>query len=838
MPKLNVDLIVDDQGSVVVKNFGANVLQMAAGFATGQLALDLLNRSLGLFREEVFAGLKAVEDYNLKVASMTAFITTFSETAAQGDLAGGFREANEYAQALVSRVELLDAKTIASGQDLQVLVETMAMNGVILDINNKKQEEGFVNIATALKLVTAGQNQDIQMRQEINALLQGQIRATDRLPKLLQAIDPHLAKHLEQWKQEGTLIENVGALLKGFGASGDLVSATWAAIGSSMETIHNRVMRGGMLPMYEDLLAIAKQANEAFIDQNGNLTEMGRIVQGSIAVAWLDIKNTVEIVGDLIRPFEPLLSAVGKTTMFIADGWGMLLALLTPLAETIGDIGQAMSNVGEGINRLRLGDLSGAKKSFAEAGKDLGEVLSASVQDELDKRLKALEEYEDAKNIGISAPSGAVKVPKIGAPQSKEQLEEAEKAAREQERITRDLTDKINKMTMEQYEYKRWALGQEILDLQQKAGKELALQAATISQYGNARELGLIREVAAEDRKQLQSRLTEYQKFYADLNKEIQDHLQKEMAALKTLGDLYQQQSDLRRSTEGLIVGLGGAGRSDLEQYRLTRDELEQQLQIAKMLTGQDQIAALEQYKQAVSSLAQEFKQGVGNLGGEEIAARAIRDIQAAYELQQQAMRGLEADTNQQITTNRTWGRELEAEARQAALHIDSLKEVIVQLDEQMRAMDQVLAITADDRASSIINEIRREVEMLHDKTITITTVYQAVGGGAGGSSGGGEVPVLDSYAIGTGYVPETGPYYLHRGESVNTAAETMALSAGGGKYQVGGGGGMTVQGGITLVLPEGTTVDQIPAVLQDDNWWRMVTREKIAPQMEALRHG
>lgn len=321
---INIDIKVDDAGAVsTVRKFGNEVEtagnkgtrslgafraeSTGAGITLGSLAKQAVVATTAYFGftaavqgvfNEFKRGLSSVEDFNVKVASSAAFIATFSERSKSGDLVGGFREANVYAGQLNAKLEMIDTQTIASGKDLQVMNETMLQYGVMLDINNQKQVQGFTNIATALKLVTQGQNQDIQMRQEINALLMGQVRATDRLPKLLSAIDPHLQEHLKIWKEEGTLIENVGELLKGFSASTGDLDDLWITVGSTMETIYNRILRGGFLPIYTDLLGLAKELNQSLMDAEGNLTPLAKSIQEDIASGYREAKEAIGEYGD------------------------------------------------------------------------------------------------------------------------------------------------------------------------------------------------------------------------------------------------------------------------------------------------------------------------------------------------------------------------------------------------------------------------------------------------------------------------------------------------------------------------------------------------------------
>lgn len=264
-------------------------------------------------------GFAAVENYKTSVAEATAFITTFSQKVAAGDLSGGFKDANEYAKRLVVELERIDSQTIASGKDLTAISNTMMQNGVMLDVDNKKQVQGFINIANALSLVTVGQNKDVQIRQEINALMQGQIRATDRLPKLLSAIDPQLEEHLKLWKAQGTTIENVGGLLQGFQQSAGLIEQTWMAVGSSLETVRDKVLRDGFLPIYKDILDFATQIRTSLIDTSGQLTPLAVNIQSSIAGAYKSLKlGAMEVYAEILR-IGILLDKTGGTMTFLAS---------------------------------------------------------------------------------------------------------------------------------------------------------------------------------------------------------------------------------------------------------------------------------------------------------------------------------------------------------------------------------------------------------------------------------------------------------------------------------------------------------------------------------------
>lgn len=301
-----------------------NVLKAAPAFAVATAAITAAYQSMRLLREEFIGGLKAVEDYNIRVASMAGFITQFSRKGAEGNLVEAFQEANTYAGQLVEKLEIIDAKTIATGKDLSIMAETFLKNGQLLDIYNEKQIEGFVNIANALKLVTQGQNQEIQMRQEINALMKGQLRPTDQLGKLLQKINPDIKEQLRLWADQGVVIERVGEMLFGMKAAGESIEATWEAVGTSLKTIHDRVLRDAFRPTYENLIELAIELRDKFVDVNGELTETGKTLQGDIKVFLEDASVIIGDIYAISRKVVFLFNNLSEYVSFIYGGFGII----------------------------------------------------------------------------------------------------------------------------------------------------------------------------------------------------------------------------------------------------------------------------------------------------------------------------------------------------------------------------------------------------------------------------------------------------------------------------------------------------------------------------------
>lgn len=77
----------------------------------------------------------------------------------------------------------------------------------------------------------------------------------------------------------------------------------------------------------------------------------------------------------------------------------------------------------------------------------------------------------------------------------------------------------------------------------------------------------------------------------------------------------------------------------------------------------------------------------------------------------------------------------------------------------------------------------------------------ESLGGASITDRSDGPLFPTSSYAVGTRYVPATGLYQLHRGEEVRTRGEVAAASPSAA--------GITIQGGISISLPNVTSADQ-----------------------------
>ena len=250
-------------------------------------------------------GFKAVEEYNQSVASLAAFVVTFSRRGDES-LEGKWKNALLYSSQMVPVLEQIAAKTLLSGQETTALANALARSGVFLDATNAKQIESFTRLSNALPLMTQGQEIMRQINTEIRSLMNGNNEASSMLLTTLKAIDPNLEKNLKTWRDQGTVLEHIGELLVGFGPATELLENQWQTVKSTLDTTATQTLRGLMKPAYEEIIERAKELNSWLVKNKGAIAEWGEGVHERMA----QVKDWIETLTPFVKlffgtPFKP-----------------------------------------------------------------------------------------------------------------------------------------------------------------------------------------------------------------------------------------------------------------------------------------------------------------------------------------------------------------------------------------------------------------------------------------------------------------------------------------------------------------------------------------------------
>jgi len=274
-------------------------------------------------------GFKAVETFNTSVASMAAMVVSFSERQRGMDLAGQWQQALLYSKQLVPVLETIAAKTLLSGEETTALANAFARSGVFINSGNSAQIEGFTRISNALPLMTQGQEIMRQINTEIRGLMTGANEQSSMMLVTLKAIDPEIKEHLRTWRAQGTVMENIGRLLEGFGPATAILENQWQAVKTTIDTTVTQILRGVMKPVYEEIIQLTKDLNDWLIKNKNSLQE------------FIDRLSMMKKMYDDLTP-------EGTTTAVTGGILGRLLFGSTPAGVMVG----ALILAGDMMDRL------------------------------------------------------------------------------------------------------------------------------------------------------------------------------------------------------------------------------------------------------------------------------------------------------------------------------------------------------------------------------------------------------------------------------------------------------------------------------------------------------
>jgi len=418
--KMRLQLILDaldnTKGGISSAKRGVSGLTTSVALLAGKFAVVdyAVRRTFDMIASAVKPAYMAVEEFQQSVVRSAAMIASFQQT---GDLSENYRKARDYAEGLVYQLEEIDAKTAASARDLAQMTEEMVKQRVVLDTNNAAAVEGFRNIANAVAVIAGGyQNKEIQIRQEMRALLQGEVNMYSQLAQQVNAmVGGGLKEKVELWKEEGTIIENIGGLLRGYAAASDDIQGTWSAIGSTMETVQKRILREGFNAAYADI-------NAALIRINNYLKAHSDEVSGPLQRGYLAVKGVMEAIGDaagvIWTVIEPPARLLWETTKMVLDGWGMLAYTVLPVftqwladgVNMLADMVEAATRLGRLLLAALSFDREGMKREgeavkawMTRLGEDAGKVFAPGFWEQVGSRA---EEYLRAgsKRPNVEAP--------------------------------------------------------------------------------------------------------------------------------------------------------------------------------------------------------------------------------------------------------------------------------------------------------------------------------------------------------------------------------------------------------------------------------------------------
>ena len=353
----------NENTSAIEKHTGgwiSHIATIAGGIIVYQGIREAMRLAIGV----VTGGVKAVSDYEDAIIGMAAMWTTLAKD--QSNVSATYQSNVAYAKELIPVLQQIDQY---SGMNLDQLIQmttAFATQGVVLNKNNQEQIQGYTNISNALLFLTKGQATSRQIGQEIKAVMQGQLKESDALAKVLASqIGPEYKAQIASWIKIGQAsgdtgysIAQIGKHLSGYTAATEDMQNTWGVLLSSLHTIWTLLERDVFTPILEDWKKGLKDVNDYLKEHRSQIAD-------GVQTAWNKLKEVGSVVKEnwdsLVIVGEVIFGAMALQKVMAFVTWVAKLGpILTEIAGTMGAIEVAMGSGAIATGAATIGGLATA----------------------------------------------------------------------------------------------------------------------------------------------------------------------------------------------------------------------------------------------------------------------------------------------------------------------------------------------------------------------------------------------------------------------------------------------------------------------------------------------
>jgi hypothetical protein len=631
---------MEDLGSLIAK-LGADLSDLKRGLAEGRgqlasfqgmaeragekvkQALSFVALGAGLYlalskiKEGFQAAFQAADEFQVTTIGIAATLTNLAKDKSDPGLT--LAQNLEFAKEMYEALEEEAAKHFGTAQDLQQAFNILVQKGVVA---RKEDVQALGLLVDQIKLSTQGMNQQIQIAQELRAIVDGQAKATSAVAMMLKdRIGPDWEKIVAEHREAGDLLQFLASLFPGLQAALEKIQNTYEAQKNTLQSHLKLIGREGLAGLYDDVVDLLKDIN-AYLKEHKDELIVG------IRNAWADLK-------EVLKGVKAALDGIYDVLVFIRDIMPNIVGWAKAFSKAL-QIDEANFQM---LKSLARGDLAAAqaaalKRAQAE-GLPVGPGRGWTPEDILAGRVK----------VSIPPPSGV--------PELEDRKRQEEKAA------TKGHAEDLLKILADYLEAKR--------DKEVKAAEE-ALK--TLKSEYDLKKAELTRNleaglIAAEDYyrqvNQLGADLTRETLAVLDLKiakeKEAYDLAVKELQARIASSQVSPEAGDLMGKKlllehETRLISLNAEKtRTRLEDEKRLVEILQEQIEARQKITdlildeeGKAAFTELEQREFAILKLLEEQKKRreellklLGQAGAtpEETAASMARfDVAAGRQLQ------------------------------------------------------------------------------------------------------------------------------------------------------------------------------------------------------------
>lgn len=319
---------------------------------------------------------KAMEQIDTLRMDINQVAVTLTDTVkgSSTEIQQAFQQNQKHAEAFFRLLRRQANESISDFTDLRRAYTIMASNGMGIDAT-KESVQMLANVVDRIKLVTRGQNSNIQVMQEMRALLRGTMRPSDEMARIFQNRDANFSKTIKELvakRDSKAILEYLNSLLSDIDVS-EVVNrsmskqigrvktevAIWAedaftpmydVFVSMLSNLADSIMNGNN-PFFKGLDSVTKTATRMLVRVRDGIKSIDFKARAKEGTDWLAVitesipklaaiglaaKTTAVSMGLMAGAIKSSIAAMNTIPGFITAG-----AMGYAVAQTYADTGKA-----------------------------------------------------------------------------------------------------------------------------------------------------------------------------------------------------------------------------------------------------------------------------------------------------------------------------------------------------------------------------------------------------------------------------------------------------------------------------------------------------------------
>ena len=324
-------------------------------------------------------GVNTIEKHKMAVISLAAVETSHlgQVIKQQNLLATAYQVNKRRAEEVYKTVQLLAAQTPLTGEQLMNLTRAFVAYGQNVNLHSQKAREGILALANAIAVLTQGQRVNIQIFQEVRALLTGVgVQYSDVIRSVAQG-NPVLMEQIKHWAKTGELIYHLSDILAGFKFAAKDVQYSLTGLITTFKSLFKlEIIEPAFKPFYDTLRRVLDDLIHRFFivkEHSIELTEEGKKLRTALGDIAHVGERVVEVFAKLSEHWEAILKITKWVVAPIAG-----LKLMSKLFSGLG--GLIVSLTGPMVNLIKkTSSLAGVVSRLAEEFTNLTKAVNGTL---------------------------------------------------------------------------------------------------------------------------------------------------------------------------------------------------------------------------------------------------------------------------------------------------------------------------------------------------------------------------------------------------------------------------------------------------------------------------